>query len=128
PIFAVDRIDDLTYGSAIDEFGETEALKLDLFLPRGDTRKRRPVMVWAHGGSFTSGDKSSMRWIPEAWAKRGYVVASINYRLNEGLGAVTFPVNTEEVLTMLRAKEDMQGAVRWLRGGAALFKLDPDKV
>lgn len=128
PVYPIVRYDDLAYATVYDEHGQPETLKLDLYAPTDDPRSKRPVIVWAHGGSFTSGDKSSMRWIPEAWAKRGYVVASINYRVRESLGQVTFPLNTQELIAVMEAKEDMQGAVRWMKNAAPMFKLDPTRV
>jgi acetyl esterase/lipase len=126
-VFEVDRTSDLAFATVIDEHGQQEVLRLDLYEPRGDERPSRPVLVWAHGGSFTSGDKSSMTWIPEAFAARGFVVASINYRLDEA-NPVTFPPNTADLITIIKAKEDMQAAVRWLRASAGTFRLSVDKV
>jgi dipeptidyl aminopeptidase/acylaminoacyl peptidase len=128
PVFSVERFDDFAYATVRDEHGQMETLRLDVYAPKGDPRAKRPLVVWAHGGSFTSGSKASMRWIPEALAARGYVVASIDYRLNEGLGAVRFPLSTQELIAIISAKEDMQGAVRWLRANAALFRIDGDEV
>lgn len=128
PVYEVGRYDDLAFATVRDEDGQLETLRLDLYEPLDDPRTKRPVIVFAHGGSFTSGDKSSMRWIPEAWAARGYVVASIDYRLREDLGAVRFPLNTQELIAIIEAKEDMQGAVRWLKAAAPMFRLDPTRV
>ena len=127
-VYDVDRYDDIAYATETDEHGQPEELRFDLYAPRDGERKDRPSVVWAHGGSFTSGDKSSMRWIPEALAARGFVVISINYRLREDLGAVRFPLSTEELITIIEAKSDMQGAVRYLRDLAGFYRLDPDKI
>ncbi|MCB1262007.1 MAG: alpha/beta hydrolase [Acidimicrobiales bacterium] len=127
-VYDVDRYDDIAYATETDEHGQPEELRFDLYAPRDGERKNRPSVVWAHGGSFTSGDKSSMRWIPEALAARGFVVISINYRLREDLGAVRFPLSTEELITIIEAKSDMQGAVRYLRDLAGFYRLDPDKI
>src|SRR5262245_34139449 len=56
---AVARSLDVTYGSAIDEHGQTTALTLDVYSPVGDTNTSRPAIVWVHGGSFAGGDKTS---------------------------------------------------------------------
>ena len=49
----------------------------------GDTENNRPLIILAHGGSFIAGVRAnpSMVSLGEAFAKRGYVVASISYRL-----------------------------------------------
>ena len=57
-------------------------LKMDLYFPLDDNAPWQ-VLVYAHGGSFTSGDKrkgSGVNDIPSMTA-RGYAVAAINYRL-----------------------------------------------
>ena len=41
--------------------------------------------MWAHGGFFTQGNKSEIGTIAPFMAKRGYVVLSIEYRLNPAL-------------------------------------------
>lgn len=128
PVYEVERFDDIAYATETDEHGQPEELRFDLYAPKDGNRKDRPAIVWAHGGSFTSGDKSSMRWIPEALAARGYVVISINYRLREDLGVVRFPLNTQELIAIVEAKADMQGAVRYLRDLADFYRLDPGKI
>jgi acetyl esterase/lipase len=111
---------DLQYGEATDEHGQPEVLRLDLYQPAGDTATNRPVIVWVHGGGFTRGDKGDSLPVQYAtrWAKRGYVSASINYRLREdgsGGGA-------------LDAQHDAQAAVRWFRANAATLGIDPDRL
>ena len=51
--------------------------------PTGDTVTSRPAIVWIHGGGFTGGDKTSAEIVAEAnaFAKKGFVNVSINYRL-----------------------------------------------
>src|SRR5262249_58599235 len=66
--------------------GQTITLTLDVYQPVGDTVTQRPAIVWVHGGSFSSGDKTSPELVDEAnvFSGRGYVNASINYRLEPG--------------------------------------------
>ncbi|MEZ5247964.1 MAG: hypothetical protein R2713_01725 [Ilumatobacteraceae bacterium] len=45
------------YGTATTVEGGTVELRLDLYLPRGDTATSRPVFVHAHGGFFWIGGK-----------------------------------------------------------------------
>jgi acetyl esterase/lipase len=86
-------------------------LVLDLYLPAGTAPF--PVIVWVHGGGWVSGDEDLppdhpvLRQVP-----RGYAVASVEYRLS---GEATFPAQIE----------DCKAAVRWLRGTAATYGLDP---
>src|ERR1043165_4503368 len=72
---------DVTYGKAAG----TE-LKLDLYFPRESDGKRLAAAVYVHGGGWQHGDKAQgagAMVIPEM-VRRGYLVASINYRLGPG--------------------------------------------
>lgn len=82
--------------------------KLDLYLPPGPGPF--PVVIWIHGGAWTTGDKAggpALNLLAE-----GYAVASINYRLSQD---APFPA----------AVQDCRTAVRWLRKQATLYRLDP---
>lgn len=86
--------------------------KLDLYvpdLPEG----AMPLIVWIHGGAWEYGSKSSCPPIP--WTGKGYVVASIDYRIcHDSL----FPAQIE----------DCKAAVRWLRGRSGEYKIDPTRI
>ena len=58
-------------------------LQMDIYTPYGDNCTNRPLIILAHGGSFIGGSKSNPTMVDlcETFAKRGYVAASINYRL-----------------------------------------------
>ena len=60
-----------------------EKWTLDLMLPAGRDDTLRPVVVFIHGGGWRNGDKSGgvFREYPLEYASRGYVCASVNYRL-----------------------------------------------
>ena len=84
---------DLQYGSAVNSNGDTEALKLDLYQPTGDTVTKRPAVVWVHGGGFSGGDKGAgpSPDLANKFAKLGYVTVSINYRLTRTTAAPAAP-------------------------------------
>ncbi|MGH9025562.1 MAG: alpha/beta hydrolase [Acidimicrobiia bacterium] len=118
----------IVYGDAINEDGQLEQLKLDLYTPAGDSATNRPVVIWAHGGSFVSGDKSTgAAWATE-YARRGYVAASINYRMDEDGGPVTNPPDAYETQRINWAIADMKAAIRWFRANAASLGIDPGKI
>ncbi len=90
-----------------------EKWKLDLMLPKNREDETCPVIVFIHGGGWRNGDKASgvFRDYPLEYASRGYVCASINYRLvDEG--------------TILDCIADCKCAVRWLRAHAEEFSID----
>ena len=86
-----------------------ERQKLDLYLPKAD--KDLPLIIWVHGGAWLAGSKE--RPVPLTYLADGYAVASINYRLSQH---AVFPAQIE----------DCKAAVRWLRGHAAQYHLDPN--
>src|SRR5690606_10515697 len=82
PVFAdVEVTRGLGYATVTNVEGRRQRLRLDLYEPAGDTAPARPVVLWLHGGSFQRGDRTLMRWWAEQFARRGYVTASADYRL-----------------------------------------------
>lgn len=117
------------YGSALDQFGQTQTLLLDVYAPAGDTVTVRPAIVWVHGGSFKSGDKTSSQLVGEAktFAQLGYVGVSINYRLSPSGCTTNYELPTC-VQEMIDAQHDAQAAVRFLRANAATYGVDPTRI
>ena len=119
----------LQYGSAPAANGNPVALRLDLYQPVGDTRTSRPALVWVHGGGFSGGDKGNIVPVDAAntFAKLGYVVVSINYRLL-GSGCVANPGQPSCIIAAIEAKHDAQAAIRWLRANAATYGIDSTRI
>ncbi|HEY4378084.1 MAG TPA: alpha/beta hydrolase, partial [Acidimicrobiales bacterium] len=121
---------DITYGEAPDIQGHPVTLRLDLYQPKGDHLAQRPILIWAHGGGFEYGTNREgiSPTIGAAFARRGYVVATIDYRMSSAElcgGEVTADCSTK---VALEAIQDGQTAVRWARANAARYRLDPDRV
>lgn len=120
---------DVVYGSNTDLNGGTVSLKMDIYQPTGDAATQRPLIVFAHGGSFIGGSKTDADQVTlcTRFAKRGYVTCSIDYRLGMG-----FPINQANALKAVwRATQDMKAAVRFFRKDAATtntYKIDPNYV
>lgn len=72
-------------------YGDGEANKFDLYLPRDDSRGSYGLVVYLHAGGFTGGDKSGdvemLSWL----CKKGYVAVGINYTLFAELKALGHP-------------------------------------
>lgn len=126
---AVTKTADVVYGSATNSQGQPEQLKLDVYQPTGDSVARRPAIVWVHGGSFSSGDKTSPELVDEAntFAKKGYVNVSVNYRLMAGGCSASSPTNNC-ITAIINAKHDAQAAVRFLRANADVYRIDVDRI
>ena len=62
-----------------------ENLHFDLYQPKSDTTNNRPLVIVVHGGAFVSGSKDDQTQpivgYCDSLAARGYVVASIDYRI-----------------------------------------------
>lgn len=75
---------DVSYGRGeVNGGGTFVDLKLDLYRPDDAGPERRPLVVVVHGGGFVGGSKSQghvLAWARE-FASRGFIVASIDYRL-----------------------------------------------
>jgi len=99
-------------------------LMQDIYTGTGDTVKNRPLIIFIHGGGFKDGDKISSfgTLLCGGFAKRGYVVASINYRLG-----TTNTLETDYE-AMLRAVQDGKAAVRFFRRYSALYGIDTSQI
>lgn len=123
----VERIDDLTYGEAIDEHGDLETLQLDMFRPT-DPDGPRPAIVFIHSGAFTGGYRGEQDAMAREFAERGYVTVTITYRLREGAW-IWFNSPSDVALGAARdARHDAQAAVRWLRANATEYGVDPGHI
>lgn len=122
PVFeSVTATLDRQFATVVDSGGHAEQLLVDLYEPTGDTETRRPVVVWVHGGSFLHGDRTQMAWWARQFARRGYVSATIEYRLED---EATF----DQVRAINNATADARAAVRWLRQHAGEFRLDTNRI
>lgn len=110
----VDVSSAVQYGQATSVIGFNVNLAMDIYEPQGDTQTERPLMVLAHGGSFVTGDRSDayMVAICEEFARKGYVTASITYRLGINLNNLN-EVDKELVKASIRAIQDHRAAVRF---------------
>lgn len=119
---------DLVYNRAAARSspGGFKDLMLDLYMgPGPDSSKRRPVIVALHGGAFKVGDKAGPEGMAEActsFALKGYVCASINYRL-EGDDPPTEGTTLRD-RTVAAVVEDAANAIAWLRKNAKTYSID----
>ena len=93
--------------------GERE-LQLDLWRPKA-AKEPLPAIICIHGGGWFKGERGSMANLAQALAVRGFVTATISYRLS---GEAKFPA----------AIQDAKAAVRFLRAGAAKFGIEAGAI
>ena len=100
---------DIEYSNPADEH-----LLLNLARPKSGEGPF-PAVLCIHGGGFRAGKRESYDDLCVKLAERGYVAATITYRLAP---KHQFPA----------AVHDSKAAVRWLRANASALKLNPDKI
>jgi acetyl esterase/lipase len=105
----VEEILDVEYGT-----GGERKLQLDLYLPKG-RKTDTPAIIFIHGGAWKSGKRSDMKFYCVKFAEKGYVTATVTYRL---MGEACFPA----------AVHDVKCAVRWLRASATKYQVDPERI
>jgi len=106
-----------------------DCLRLNVWTPAMDTRKR-PVMVWLHGGGFSAGSGQELKaYEGEALARRGdVVVVSLNHRLNV-LGYLDLAAYGSKWESSANAGMlDLVLALEWVRDNIANFGGDPGNV
>ena len=107
---------------------ENVNLNMDIFEPAGDEATLRPVVIFCFGGGFFAGSRNSPEIVELArqLALRGYVTASIDYRL--GLNVYDEGASRR---APYRAIQDSRAAVRFFRADADnenRYRIDPNKV
>jgi len=90
----------------------------------------RPVMVWIHGGGFTTGAGSLPYYDGRKLAAKGVVVVTINYRLGP-FGFLAHPLLSRESERNVSGNYgllDQIAALEWVRRNIAAFGGDKDRV
>jgi acetyl esterase/lipase len=95
--------------------GGGRPLTMHLLRPAARPAGLAPGLVWVHGGAFRHGSKDTGIAKLFSFARRGYVCASIEYRLS---GEAIWPAQIE----------DVKCAVRYLRAHADELGLDPERI
>lgn len=102
---------------------EEGCLTLNIWTP-GTDDKKRPVMLWIHGGSFKNG--GSTNYDGRSLANRGdVVIVVINYRLGP-LGFLYIP-NTPSFSANIGLLDQIQ-ALKWTKENIANFGGDPENI
>jgi para-nitrobenzyl esterase len=110
------------------EFVSEDCLTLNVWALQPFDRKR-PVMVWLHGGGYEGGGSGSANWYDgEALARRDVVVVTITHRLN-----VFGYLHLADVAPQMAAdanvgQTDIVLALNWIRNNIAAFGGDPGCV
>ncbi|MBC8312379.1 MAG: carboxylesterase family protein [Candidatus Marinimicrobia bacterium] len=100
-------------------------LDMDMYFPENEYESNRPLIIVVHGGAFFSGDNNldDVTALSISAAKRGYVVANINYRL--GLNVLD---QQSCVRAIYRGTQDGSAVVRHFRENYSEYGIDPEKI
>ncbi len=119
-----------------DDRGRTNApmsedcLTLNVWTPSSPVAGGAPVMVWLHGGGFTTGNGAQGMYDGTRLAQRGLVIVTINYRLGR-LGFFAHPALTAEAGATATGNfglMDQVLALKWVRDNITAFGGDPNRV
>ena len=130
-IFSTVSVTEVEYTDVYDWGLFNSGLDMDVYTPDGDTYSERPLIIFAHGGSFYAGDKDNPAMVSlcESFAKRGYVTASIQYRLTS-IWNLTDSMHMLQ--TVMNGISDAKAAIRFFRKDAAtngnVYGIDPSQI
>ena len=146
PLFQYDSLMNVVYGTETDYAGNPAVLTMDIYRPTGDLNCFRPVIVLVHGGAWIGGSKEDVDlvYMSRFFARRGWVVANINYRLGTHKAAnytmyaacnnsVSQPCgyisdSSEVYRANFRAMQDAKGAIRFMKNRSAIDSSDVNNV
>ena len=109
--FSVEMVRDIPYAQ---KHSPHPRQHLDLFVPR-NTQKPTPVLVFVHGGSWRSGNKTFYLMLGRAFARQGILTAIIGYRLSP---EVKHPAHAQDVAQ----------ALNWVYRNAAKHNGNPQEI
>jgi acetyl esterase/lipase len=112
-------------------YGPWPAQRLDVYRPAARPPGRRPLLVWVHGGGFRVGTKDAPRTatMALAFARRGYAVAAIDYRLLASATCAGPPLGSPRCVAAARAAAaDARLALRFLRASAGRWGIARNRV
>lgn len=108
-----------------------DCLRVNVWSPGINDSRKRPVMVWLHGGGFTAGSGQELKsYDGESLSRRGnVVVVSLNHRLNVlGHLDLSHEGGDRYAQSANVGMLDLVAALEWVRDNIGNFGGDPGKV
>lgn len=102
------------YKDIVYKTADSIDLKLDIYHSK-DIKVDAPLLVFVHGGAWKKGDKHDYLIYLASYAQKGYITATVQYRLTD---VAKYPAQLH----------DVEDAVRWLKSHASEYHIDKDKV
>ena len=103
---------------------------MDIYQPTGDNATNRKAILIIHGGSFYAGTKADgfIVYLCQEFAKRGYVTASIDYRLVPISSITALSDSNTAFPYVIKSISDGKAAVRYLKKNAASLGIDTNWI
>lgn len=112
------------YGSNTNYRDSNEILTMDIYEPETAPAIKRPLIILIHGGGFTSGNQTYLAFMCADFTERGYITATINYRIGLPFKSDSIQFNEE----VYRAVQDARAAERYLRANASAYCIDTNFI
>ena len=121
-----------TYPDCVQQVESEDCLYLNIWVNADDKTKKKPVMVWIHGGSYIMGSGSQVSYCGANLVQKqsDIILVNINYRLNM-YGFMDFssvPGGENFKTASCNGLLDQAMALRWVHENIAAFGGDPDNV
>ena len=107
-----------------------DCLYLNVWTPARSRGESLPVFVWIHGGGFQGGSGSERVFDGEAFARKGVIVVTFNYRISV-FGFLAHPELTKESRYHASGNYgllDQVAALEWIKRNIGAFGGDPSRV
>ena len=119
-------------GDCLQKIESEDCLYLNIWVNADDKTKKKPVMVWIHGGSYIMGSGSQVSYCGANLVQKqsDIILVNINYRLNM-YGFMDFssvPGGENFKTASCNGLLDQAMALRWVHENIAAFGGDPDNV
>uniref|UniRef100_A0A1Y1KW00 Carboxylic ester hydrolase n=1 Tax=Photinus pyralis TaxID=7054 RepID=A0A1Y1KW00_PHOPY len=114
------------FGDDSKVFGDEDCLFLNIYTPKTATFEPLllPVIVYIHGGGFTSDSANPELYGPDILLDKDLVLVTINYRL----GALGFLSLEDDVLPGNNGLKDQNLALKWVKSNINRFGGNPNKI
>ena len=108
-----------------------DCLCLNVWTPSpGKLQEKLPVALWVHGGAYVAGWGHEPEMDGEAWAKKGVILVTFNYRLGI-FGFLAHPelsIENPDHVSGNYGTLDQIAALRWIKSNIAQFGGDPENI
>ncbi|XP_011066713.1 PREDICTED: fatty acyl-CoA hydrolase precursor, medium chain-like isoform X2 [Acromyrmex echinatior] len=104
--------------------GDEDCLYLNVYTTKIELSKKRPVMVWIHGGAYSSGSGDATIYGPDYIVQKDVILVTLNYRL----GVMGFLNLNDEVAAGNQGLKDVVLALKWVQNNILQFGGDPGNI